>query len=134
VRLDPGSVLMTVKLTVPEVFALLIGVAATRAAGTLPFAGLADAGLAKIERALPREGVADLRRVLDRLHVDRLSPEQDASDVGPIDADLLPAFEAAVLERRRLRFDHTDAAGLRTHREVEPQAMLVLPPPWHLVA
>lgn len=133
-QLDPQSVQATPRLTVPEVFALLIGVAAMRATGVLPFSGLADAGLAKIEKALPSDRVRDLRRFLDCLHVGRLSPAQDLSDLGVIDPDLLPAFEAAFLHRRHLRFAYRDARGRESHREVEPQAMLILPPLWYLVA
>jgi predicted DNA-binding transcriptional regulator YafY len=48
-QLDPHSVQTNAKLSVQEVFALLISVAAMRAAGNLPFSALADAGLAKIE-------------------------------------------------------------------------------------
>jgi predicted DNA-binding transcriptional regulator YafY len=44
VQLDPQSMQTTAKLSVPEVFALLISVAAMRAAGNLPFSELADAG------------------------------------------------------------------------------------------
>ena len=134
VRLDPGSVQTTTRLTVPEVFALLVGVAAVRAAGTLPFSDLADRGLAKIERTLPRDRVADLRALLDALHVGPLSPRQDLGGVGGIDPALLPAFEAAFLGRRRLRFRYRDARGRDTDRTVEPQALLVLPPLWYLVA
>lgn len=47
-----------------EVFALLISVAAKRAARSLPFADLADTGLARIERALSTNKVRDLRRLL----------------------------------------------------------------------
>lgn len=133
-RLDPGSVQATARLTVPEVFALLIGVAAMRAAGRLPFSDLADAGLAKIERALPADKVVDLRRFLDCLHVGQLSPQQDLSDVGRMDASLLPAFETAFLDRRHLTFGYRDAHGTTTQREVEPQALLILPPLWYLVA
>lgn len=61
-QLDPHSVQTTPRLSVSEVFALLISVASMRAAGNLPFAGLADAGLAKIEKALPPDKVRDLRR------------------------------------------------------------------------
>lgn len=134
VRLDPQSVQTTARLSVSEVFALLISVAAMRAAGSLPFSGLADAGLAKIEKALPAEKVRNLRRFLDCLHVGRLSPLQDLSDMRAIDPGLLPAFETAFLERQRLRFDYRDAKGRQTRREVEPQAILVLPPLWYLVA
>ena len=133
-QLDPQSMQTTARLAVPEVFALLISVATMRAAGYMPFSDLADAGLAKIEKTLPPEKVRDLRRFLDCLHVGRLSPLQDLSDMGPIDPDLLPAFETAFLERLQLRFQYRDAKGQQTVREVEPQAMLNLPPLWYLVA
>ena len=133
-QLDPQSMQTTARLSVPEVFALLISVAAMRAAGNLPFSDLADAGLAKIERALPPDKVRDLRAFLDCLHIGKLSPLQDLSDMGRMDPDLLPAFEAAFLQRQCLRFDYRDAKGRRTARQVEPQAMLILPPLWYLVA
>ena len=134
VQLDPQSVQTTARLSVTEVFALLISVAAMRAAQTLPFSDLADAGLAKIEKALPSEKVRDLRRFLDCLYVGQLSPKQDISGMGSIDPALLPAFETAFLQRLHLRFRYRDAKGRHTRREVEPQAMLILPPLWYLVA
>ena len=133
-QLDPQSMQTTARLSVPEVFALLISVAAMRAAGNLPFSDLADAGLAKIERALPRDKVQDLRAFLDCLHVGKVSPHQDLADMGSMDPDLLPAFEAAFLGREMLRFDYQNAKGRKTQRVVEPQAMLILPPLWYLVA
>lgn len=63
-QLDPQSVQTNARLSVPEVFALLISVAAMRAAGNLPFSELADAGLAKIEKSLPGDKVKDLRAFL----------------------------------------------------------------------
>lgn len=133
-QLDPQSIQTTARLSVPEVFALLISVAAMRAAGNLPFSDLADAGLAKIEKALPPEKIRDLRAFLDCLHVGQLSPQQDLSDMGKMDADLLPVFETAFLGRQFIRFAYRDAKGRKTQREVEPQAMLILPPLWYLVA
>lgn len=133
-QLDPQSMQTTARLAVPEVFALLISVAAMRAAGNLPFSDLADSGLAKIEKSLPSDKIRDLRALLDCLHIGRLSSLQDLSDVGKIDADLLPAFEVSFLQRHRLRFGYRDAKGQKTVREVEPQAMLILPPLWYLVA
>ncbi|MEM6406876.1 MAG: WYL domain-containing protein [Pseudomonadota bacterium] len=133
-QLDPHSMQTTARLSVPEVFALLLGVAAMRAAGNLPFSQLADAGLAKIEKALPSDKVRDLRDFLDCLHVGQLSPLQDLSDMGKMDPALLPAFEAAFLGRMMLRFDYRDAKGCMSSREVEPQAILILPPLWYLVA
>ncbi|MYM56342.1 helix-turn-helix transcriptional regulator [Thalassovita mangrovi] len=133
-QLDPQSVQTTARLSVAEVFALLISVAAMRAAGGLPFSDLADAGLAKIEKALPPDKVRDLRRFLDCLYVGRLAPQVDISDMGEMDPELLPAFEPAFLQRLRLRFRYRDAKGAVTRRDVEPQAMLILPPLWYLVA
>lgn len=133
-QLDPQSVQTTARLAVAEVFALLISVASMRAAGGLPFSGLADAGLAKIEKALPSEKLRDLRRFLDCLYVGRLSPRVDISDMGAMDPALLPAFETAFLKRLHLRFQYRDAKGAATSRNVEPQAMLILPPLWYLVA
>lgn len=133
-QLDRQSMQTTARLSVPEVFALLISVAAMRAVRSLPFSELADAGLAKIEKALPPDKVGDLRAFLDCLHIGQLSPLQDLSDMGKMDAELLPEFEAAFLRRYLLRFDYRDANGRTTQREVEPQAMLILPPLWYLVA
>jgi len=133
-QLDPQSMQTRARLSVPEVFALLISVAAMRAAGTLPFSDLADAGLAKIEKALPSDKVKDLRTFLDCLHIGTLSPLQDLSDMKAMDAGLLPAFEEAFLGRQFIRFNYRDAKGRETQREVEPQAMLILPPLWYLVA
>ncbi len=132
-RLDPQSVQTTARLSVTEVFALLISVAAMRAARALPFSDLADAGLAKIERALPKDKVRDLRRLLDCLYVGHLSAGQDISDMASIDNELLPAFETAFLHQLHLRFRYRDAKGVDTQRTVEPQAMLILPPLWYMV-
>ena len=133
-QLDPQSMQTSARLSVAEVFALLISVAAMRAAQNLPFSDLADAGLAKIERSLPSDKVRDLRQFLDCLHIGQLSPKQDLSDVGQIDPALLPAFEKAFLGQLHLTFDYRDAKGAKTSRTVEPQAMLILQPLWYLVA
>ncbi|MTI15754.1 WYL domain-containing protein [Rhodobacteraceae bacterium RKSG542] len=134
ISLDPSSVQTTARLTVKEVFALLISVASMRAAGQLPFAGLADAGLAKIEQSLPPDKMRDLRRMLGCLYVGPLAPQVDTSNMGNMDPSLLPTFEVAFLNKHLLSFDYCDAKGVQSHRTVEPQAMLVLPPLWYLVA
>ena len=53
--------------------------------------------------------------------------------MGKMDAELLPAFETAFLGRQLIGFEYRDAKGRKTRREVEPQAILVLPPLWYLV-
>lgn len=133
-QLDPQSVQTNARLSVAEVFALLVSVASMRAAGNLPFSGLADAGLAKIEKALPSDKVRDLRRFLDCLYVGELAPQVDLSNMGAMDPALLPAFETAFIDRLRLRFQYRDAKVAISSRIVEPQAMLILPPLWYLVA
>ena len=133
-QLDPQSVQTTARLSVAEVFALLISVASMRAAGGLPFSDLADAGLAKIEKSLPSDKVRDLRRILDCLYIGTLAPQVDISDMGAMDPSLLPAFEPAFLKQLYLRFNYRDAKSVETTRQVEPQAMLILPPVWYLVA
>jgi hypothetical protein len=101
----------TARLSVAEVFALLISVAAMRAAQNLPFSDLADAGLAKIEKSLPSDKVRDLRRFLDCLHIGQLSPKQDLSDLSSIDPALLSAFETAFLQQRCLRLNTATQKG-----------------------
>ena len=133
-QLDPRSVQTTARLSVAEIFALLICVASMRAAGNMPFTALADVGLTKIEKALPSDKVHDLRRFLDCLYVGQLAPQVDISNMGALDPALLPAFESAFLNRLHLRFRYRDVKGVVTQREVEPQAMLILPPLWYLVA
>jgi predicted DNA-binding transcriptional regulator YafY len=133
-QLELQSVQTASKLSVVEVFALLISVATMRSARTFPFSDLADSALAKIELALPSERVRELRSLLECLHVGRLSPRQDISDAGAVEPTVLPAFELAFLQQRHLRFTYQDAKGAQTDREVEPQAMLILPPLWYLVA
>ena len=132
-QLDPRSMQTTTTLAVPEVFALLISVATMRAAGNMPFSELADSGLAKIERALPADKIKDLRAFLDCLHIGQLSPLQDLSDMGTMEPALLQAFETTFFRHQLIRFKYRDAKGQLSQREVEPQAMLVLPPLWYLV-
>jgi predicted DNA-binding transcriptional regulator YafY len=132
--LDPQSVQKSPRLAVAEVFALIIGISSMRAAGSLPFATLADTGLAKIEKALPSDKIRDLRRLLDCLYVGPLAPQVDISNLGEMDPALLPAFEVSFLDRQLLQFAYHDAKGIKTRRKVEPQAMLILPPLWYLVA
>jgi predicted DNA-binding transcriptional regulator YafY len=134
VYLDPHSVQTTPRLSVQEVFGLLISVAAMRAAWALPFSDFADAGLAKIERTLPADRIKDLRALLRCLHIGKVSPLQDISDIGAMDPQLLPTFETAFLHRQLMAFDYIDSKSNCSARRVEPQAMLILPPLWYLVA
>ena len=108
----------TAKLSVPEVVALLISVSAIHAAGNLPFSELADAGLAKIEKALPSDKVKNLQAFLDCLHIGQLSPLQDISDMRAMAPDLLSALETAFIQRQLIRFNDHDSRGQKTQREI----------------
>lgn len=133
-RLDPSSVQTTARLSVTEVFALLITVAAQRATHPIPFSDLADSALAKIERVLPADKLRDLRAFLDCLYIGELPPAQDVSTLGQIDPALLPVFETGFLTQTPIRFAYSDAKRQVSFRTVEPQAMLILPPLWYIVA
>ena len=117
-QLAPQSMQTTAKLSVPEAVALLISVSAMRAAGNVPFSELADAGLAKIEKALPSDKVKNLRAFLDCVHIGQLSPLQDISDMGKMAPDLLSALETAFIQRQFIRFNDHDARAQKTQREI----------------
>lgn len=133
-QIDSQSMQSTSRLSVIEVFALIISVASMRAAKSLPFSELANAGLAKIEKSLASDKMRDLRRLLDCLYIGELSPLVNISDMGIMEPSLLGAFETAFLQRQLLSFQYSDAKGVITKRAIEPQAMLILPPLWYLVA
>ncbi|MEP0174123.1 WYL domain-containing protein [Paraglaciecola sp.] len=133
-QISSQSIQASSRISVIEIFALIISVVSMRAAGTLPFSDFANSGLAKIEKTLPTDKMRDLRRLLDCLYIGQLSSQVDTSDMGMIDLTLLPAFEIAFLEMRLLNFQYRDVKGVTTNRTIEPQAMLILPPLWYLVA
>lgn len=133
VYLDPSSVQLTPRLSVDEVFALLISVSVARAGQNVPFSGLALEGLEKIERALPRDRIKDLREILQRLYIGpEASPNMRAS-MGDTNPDLLSVFEQGFIKLQRMKFDYSDRFGVASSRVIEPQALLVLPPIWYVV-
>ena len=84
-QLDPQSMQTTAKLSMyPEV--------------------RSDAGLAKIDKALPSDKVKICGRFLT-VHIGQLSPLQDISDMGEMAPDLLSALETAFIQRQFIRFN-----------------------------
>lgn len=73
-------------------------------------------------------------RLLDCLYIGLLATQVDIPTLGEMDPALLPAFETSFLKSRSLWFRYCDAHGTESERQVEPQAMLILPPLWYLVA
>lgn len=134
IQLDPHSIQTGPLLSVTEVFALVISVYSIYALGNVPFTGLADSALSKIEKSLAPDKLHDLRRLIDCLYIGTLAPQVNIADMRESDTALLPEFESAFLKQHPLRFDYQDANNVKTERFVEPQAMLILPPLWYLVA
>ena len=134
IQLDQRSVQTTVRLSVAEVFSLVISVSTVYAMGGVPFTTLADTALAKIEKSLPTDKLNDLRRLLDCLYIGTLSEHVNLSTMKTVDASLLPEFETAFLNQSPLKFHYQDVNDKKSQRLVEPQAMLILPPLWYLVA
>ena len=132
--LDPQSVLTSARISVVEVFSLIISVTAVHSTESMPFSSIADAALVKIEDSLPSDKIKELRRLLDSLYIGKLAPGVDTSNIEEITSELLPVFETAFLQQQHIRFQYSDAKGALTFREVEPQAMLILLPLWYLVA
>jgi predicted DNA-binding transcriptional regulator YafY len=133
-QLDPHSLQTKVLLSVNEVFALVISVSSVNAIGGVPFTSLADNALSKIEKSLPLDKLHDLRRLLDCLYIGTLAQQVNLSNMGELDPSLLRVFEVAFLKQNPISFRYQDAQGEITERYVEPQAMLILPPLWYLVA
>ncbi len=132
-RLDASSVLVTPKLTSPEVFALLISFAVLKQTHDIPFANLADAGLRKIEQSLPRDRVSEMRRILKSFYIGHSRPGIPLPTVKEIDKAVLGTFETCFLDSARMRFHYIDRNGKKTKRHAEPHAMLVLSPAWYMI-
>jgi len=133
ISLDPTSVLVSPKLTSAEVFALLISIAVLKETHSIPFAQLADTGLKKIEQALPRDRVMELREILQSVYIGTPDPVAPMPIIGSIDQSVLPAFETGFLNSQRMRFRYTDRNSKKTKRVADPHALLVLSPAWYLV-
>ena len=134
IQLDVHSMQTSVRLSVYEVFALVISAASMTAIGTLPFTSVVNSALSKIENALPPEKLRDLRQLLSCLFVGELAAGIDLNKVGIVDSALLEVFETTFTTRHCIQFSYCDANGAQTNRLVEPQAVLILPPLWYLVA
>jgi len=107
---DQGFIIRTTSGPVSsnEVFALLISVAVLKETHSIPFANLADAGLKKIEQALPRERVMELRKILKSVYIGQPDPTESLPIVSDIEPSVLPAFETSFLQSRRMQFQYMD--------------------------
>lgn len=134
VALDADSVLLSAQLGTSELVALLLSAAVARSAPWMPFASKADDAIAKLEGALPRTRVRELRRILSRILIGTPASAALVSSMKAVDPGLLDVFERAFTRRSMLAFEYQNGAGKLTERRVEPQAMLVRAPLWYIVA
>lgn len=133
IYLDPTSILVSPKLTSSEVFALLISFAVLKQLHALPFTQQADAGLKKIEQALPRDRTLEMRRILRNVYIGEPNSELPVPVVKEIKASVLPDFETCFLQSKKLGFSYKDGNGKFTQRRADPHALLVLSPAWYMI-
>lgn len=131
VELDPDTVYVSSQLMADEVVALALSVAMLRAAPWMPFAGLAETALGKIEGALPPRRIRELRRLLARVFVGDPAPGGGFPE--PVDHALLGVFEQAFAQGFVLTFEYVDRHGASSVRRVEPHGLLVRAPYWYLL-
>jgi predicted DNA-binding transcriptional regulator YafY len=133
VQLRPTSVMITSRLDGEEVAALILSVAIAKATPWIPFAGAAEKALAKIEAALPRQRVGELRTFMQRVLIGDPS-SVPAGEIGIMEPTLVPQFERAFTGNLLLRFDYTDGRRSSSRRTVEPHGLLVRAPLWYVIA
>jgi len=131
--LDPNTALVFPELTSAEVIALLVSIAVLKQIHAVPFTHLADAGLKKIEHALPKDRMVEMRRILSNVYIGQPDQNLPLPQVSPIDSQSWVSFETGFLNSVSVFFSYTDRNGVITQREAEPHALLVLSPAWYMV-
>ena len=125
-RLRPGFRLPPMMFTEDEALALTLGLLTARRLGVAGVAPAFEGALAKVDRVLPVAVRDEVRAVQDTLVID--VPEPDGSPA----PELVLAFSAAALERRRLRIRHR--SGTReTTREIDPYGLVYREQRWYAV-
>ncbi len=99
----------------------------------MPFVASAEQAVRKIGVSLPRQRVAELQRLMQRILVGDPAGIPPG-DLGTIDPALVAVFERAFTDQHLLQFDYRDARGKRTTRTVEPHGLLVRVPAWYIIA
>jgi predicted DNA-binding transcriptional regulator YafY len=124
--LGAGATLPPLMLDDDEVLAVVLGL---RLAATGAGVGLEDAGvnaLAKLEQVMPRR----LRRRVRALHR-AVTPLTMAGP--PVDSARLSTLASACRDELCVTFDYETQDGRRTHREVEPHALVNAGARWYVV-
>ena len=121
---DRSRTLPPLTLTADEAFAISV---ALRAVEGSPFAAAARRAAQKVRAVLPTEVLAQEADMVRTTH--RVG--EHASPTSRVDVGLLEDAIAAV---RVVHLAYTDAAGVRTERDVEPWDLLWGPRGWYLMA
>jgi len=126
-RLKPGFRLPPLLLTNEEAFALSLGLHSLRQVGLSAFAPATEGALAKLRRVLP-EALRESIKTVDDVVAIEPGPWVVSTSV----EDLIRAA-AAIRTGRRIRFDYESHDGARSHRQIEPYAVMHTDGRWYLI-
>lgn len=134
VRVAPDSRPRPVHFEVGEIVGLALSVAILKATPHMPFAKSAEAALDRARGALSATRQRAMRQLEQRILIGRPASDVVRSNLGSIDAALLPAFETAFTHARELTFAYVDWHGAATSRRIECVALMLHSPAWYVVA
>jgi predicted DNA-binding transcriptional regulator YafY len=126
-RLRPGFRLPPLLLTNEEAFALSLGLLALRQIGLSAFAPATEGALAKLGRVLPETLRESVRTVEDVVAIEPGPWVVSTSVQSLIDA------ASAIRTGHRIRFAYEAHDGSRSHRHIEPYAVIHTDGRWYLI-
>lgn len=126
-RLRPGFRLPPLMFTDEEAFALSLGLRALRQLGLSTFAPASEGASAKLGRVLPDALRGSIQTVEDVVTV------EPGPWITSISAGCLIQAAMAVRLCRRLRFAYRSHAGVDSHRDIEPYAIIHTDGRWYLI-
>ncbi len=126
-RLEAGSAVPPLLLTDEEAVAMAIGLRLAASQRLVSGADTTLTALAKLEQVLP----GPLRRRVNAL-AETVQPAGIRSGA-PVSTEVLGELALACRDHERVRFSYTSAAGVVTHRRVEPHALAPADRHWYLL-
>jgi predicted DNA-binding transcriptional regulator YafY len=126
-RLKPGFRLPPLLLTNEEAFALSLGLHSLRQVGLSAFAPATEGALKKLRRVLP-EALRESIRTVDDVVAIEPGPWVVTTSV-----DFLIRAASAIRTERRVRFDYEAYDGSRSHRHIEPYAVMHTDGRWYMI-
>jgi predicted DNA-binding transcriptional regulator YafY len=126
-RLKPGFRLPPLLLTNEEAFALSLGLHSLRQVGLSAFAPATEGALKKLRRVLP-EALRESIRTVDDVVAIEPGPWVVTTSV-----EFLIRAASAIRTERRVRFDYEAYDGSRSHRHIEPYAVMHTDGRWYMI-